>query len=163
MFLFERTYLCLGCFGRYKKSEVRFIHKRNCICDKCFSEFEQFSDTALFSAADGIEFVAPIFNYKGVYRNIFLQFKFKGSRSAGHLLGKAVEYSFAQKEHLIGYDYIVTVPISKKRMKERGYNQSDIFAEYISRAVGIPIKEALVRNKHTKPQSGVRSIEEERT
>lgn len=158
MFLFERTYLCLGCFDRFKKQDTRFIYKRNCICNNCFGKFEPFSENALFPASEGIEFVAPVFNYRGVYRDIFLQFKFKGSMAAGRLLGKAIEHSFAQKDALAGYDYIVTVPISKKRLMERGYNQSDILAEYVSSAVGIPVKNVLVRVRHTKPQSKAQSI-----
>ena len=153
MFEFLRTYLCCGCNERVKRNDAAFIYKNSCICHNCFSEFEPFSETALFESIKSVDFVAPVFNYSGKYREIFLKFKFYSDFSAGHLLGQAIKASFNQRENFKDCDLIVPVPISRKRMRERGYNQSDILADYLSDVLGIPVCKALVRKRHSLPQS----------
>lgn len=45
---------------------------------------------------------------------------------------------------------IVPVPLSQKRMLERGYNQADVIAEIVAKYTGCPIDEhSLVRMRHT--------------
>ena len=43
-------------------------------------------------------------------------------------------------EKLQSYDTIIPVPISKKRMKERGYNQSLLIARELSKYAKIPLQ-----------------------
>lgn len=51
-------------------------------------------------------------------------------------------------------DCIVPVPLSHKRLKERGYNQSMLLAEAVSEKCGIPIRaELLSRIRETEKQS----------
>ncbi|MEG0249664.1 MAG: ComF family protein [Peptostreptococcus sp.] len=47
-------------------------------------------------------------------------------------------------------DYIIYVPLSKKRFKQRGFNQSQKLAMYFSNMVGIDCVDMLIRNKDTK-------------
>ena len=54
---------------------------------------------------------------------------------------------------LTQFDAIVPVPISKKRFKERGYNQSYLLAKELSDLLSIPVKKLLVKTKDTPRQS----------
>ncbi len=47
-------------------------------------------------------------------------------------------------------DFICFVPLSKKRYKERGFNQSEKIAFYLSKYLQIPIINAIERKKNTK-------------
>lgn len=51
------------------------------------------------------------------------------------------------------YDIITAVPISKKKYRKRGYNQSQLLAEQIERLRGLPYRETLKKIKNTPPQS----------
>ena len=52
------------------------------------------------------------------------------------------------------YDIIIPVPISKKRYKERGYNQSSIIARNIAKRFDLKyIEDVLIKNKDNIPQS----------
>ena len=53
-------------------------------------------------------------------------------------------------------DYLIPVPLHLSRLRERGYNQSDLLAEGIAAELGIPcLKDALVRKKRTKTMSAL--------
>ncbi|MDR3318161.1 MAG: ComF family protein [Clostridiales bacterium] len=50
-------------------------------------------------------------------------------------------------------DLLVPVPLSAKRLKERGYNQSAELARAVSGAVGIPVGEALLKTRDLPEQA----------
>lgn len=54
------------------------------------------------------------------------------------------------------YHFILPIPIHKKRLRERGFNQSRLLAEGIAKAKGVPIAtDIFVRHKNTKAQSSL--------
>ena len=60
------------------------------------------------------------------------------------------------------YDIIIIVPISKKRKKERGYNQSELIAKEISRIIDAKIvPNILYKIKNTVPQSSLNKKQRE--
>jgi len=51
-------------------------------------------------------------------------------------------------------DFIIPVPLHKKRLKWRGFNQAELLGEKISEFLSVPIRtDILVRTKNTKAQS----------
>lgn len=50
----------------------------------------------------------------------------------------------------IKFDYILFVPLHKKRLKKRGFNQSQKIAKYLSKVIEIPVVDAIGRKKNTK-------------
>ena len=56
------------------------------------------------------------------------------------------------------YDCIVPVPIHKKKLRKRGYNQMDLIGRKMSAKLGIPIDaQSLVKSVHTPPQRGLKA------
>ena len=54
------------------------------------------------------------------------------------------------------YDIIIPVPISKKRLKERGYNQSELIAKQIAKVTEMQLeKRCLYKNKNIIAQSSL--------
>ena len=47
-------------------------------------------------------------------------------------------------------DYIIPVPLHKKRMRIRGFNQAEKIASYLSECTNIPIIDCIKRNRNTK-------------
>ena len=47
-------------------------------------------------------------------------------------------------------DYIIPVPLHKKRMRIRGFNQAEKIASYLSEYTNIPIIDCVKRNRNTK-------------
>ncbi|RME63540.1 MAG: ComF family protein [Nitrospirae bacterium] len=75
--------------------------------------------------------------------------KFQGSRKMALWMGKLLS-----RVDIPEVDAIVPVPLSKERLIKRGFNQSLLMAEVISRTKGVPLrKDVLLKTKDTPPQS----------
>lgn len=58
---------------------------------------------------------------------------------------------------------VVPVPLSKKRMRERGFNQAELIAAFFAAHFQIPLHAAaLIKTTHTKPQMGLARVEREK-
>ena len=80
-----------------------------------------------------------IFKYEGIIRNMIINYKFN---EKSYLYKTFVNFLLKNKKFfkiLKSYDKIVPVPISKKRMKQRGYNQSKLIANELSKKLGIDL------------------------
>ena len=55
-------------------------------------------------------------------------------------------------------DILTWVPISRRRKRVRGYDQTEILARVVSRELGIPLTATLKKVVHTRPQSTMGSI-----
>lgn len=96
-----------------------------------------------------------IFDYKDLIREKILQYKFQEKT---YLYKSFVKIILNDKKvcgFLKSYDIIIPVPISKKRNKKRGYNQSKLIAKNITKQMqGLDYNDnILYKVKNTLPQS----------
>ncbi len=86
----------------------------------------------------------------GLYeREVLLDFKYNGKSYYGAKFGDILYDRMACET--IEPDVIIPVPISAKRMKKRGYNQSALMAAQLSKRWGVPMDDAiLARRKDTQ-------------
>jgi len=126
----ERENLCFKC-GRIL-NENQSDAKTN--CQQCVDHF--------YENARAIGF------YEGALASSILNLKRTPyvSKRIKNLFMEASQNPLFQNVSLI-----IPIPLSKNRMLERGFNQSQILAEIISRDSGIPIDSvSLIRTKHAK-------------
>ncbi len=152
---FNRGYICCGCDFSCTRDNAELVYKRSCICKACYDKLMPYSKDSYHEEREGMEFLAAMFRYKDIYRKIFLDFKFNSQRASGNLLGMAMERMIKERDAFYDYDYIVPVPVSRHRKNRRGYNQSEVLAEYISKGLDIPLANCLKRIKHSPSQSTV--------
>jgi ComF family protein len=69
------------------------------------------------------------FTKGGKVQNLMHHFKYKGMQGIGNLLGNIAGTQLTQNSIFNTVDLIIPVPLHKKRLRERGYNQSTRFAE----------------------------------
>ena len=95
-----------------------------------------------------------IFLYQGIIRRIILKYKFQ---EEAYLYKTFVNFLLKNEnffEKIEKYDTIVPVPISKKRKKKRGYNQSELLAKEIAYNTNLVLeKESLYKIKDIVEQS----------
>lgn len=92
--------------------------------------------------------------FAGPVRHALLQLKYQ--RDVG--LGEALTPQLHEFAAALGWrvSLIVPVPLSRKRQKERGYNQAALVARPLSMALKVPYAPgALVRTRETRSQVGL--------
>ena len=92
--------------------------------------------------------------YEGTLQQAILNFKFAGRRVLAKPLAELLAATYGDglcpKE---SFDFVSPVPLHSERLKERGFNQSELLAEYFCQAVGKVItKDLLQRVRPTLPQ-----------
>ena len=88
------------------------------------------------------------------YNNIIHYLKYKNRPEPGERLAFIAAKEIAETGFFDGIDAIIPLPLSKKKLKRRGYNQCDYIAAGISRATGIPVlKGAVVRTTANETQT----------
>jgi ComF family protein len=110
------------------------------------------------AAIDGIR--AP-FRFEGVMRQAIHQLKYRNLRALAGLLARLLgEYLLANP---VPGEFLVPVPLHPKRLRERGYNQSQLLAKELGRLAGLPvIDDCLTRQRHSLPQARTSSLAERR-
>lgn len=63
------------------------------------------------------------------------------------------------KQIVSGEWMMVPIPLSKAKLRKRGYNQSKILANELAKKFNIPVADVLGRNRDTKTQTGLSRIE----
>lgn len=73
------------------------------------------------------------------FRNAIQLMKFDSKPEIGRELGRMAAEEWRESGFFDGIDYLVPVPLHKKRLRERGYNQAEWIAMGIRDVTGIPI------------------------
>lgn len=136
------------------------------LCNKCKVKLEKEFDiqTDNYYADESKNFIEHnyFFKYENLIRSQILALKFQEKpyvyKTIGYFL-KNMQKSF---EKLKKYDIIIIVPISMQRIRERGYNQTQLIAREISKIIKVPIgKKIIYKVKNTLPQSSLNKKERE--
>ena len=103
-----------------------------------------------------IEFASALFyfNKKGIVQEMIHKLKYKGHQEIGSIIGNWYGEELKSIKELNDVDYIIPVPLHKKRLKERGYNQVSTFGEALSESLNIEYNETiLARTIYSKTQT----------
>lgn len=141
---------CIGCNEVLLKGE-------EFICLKCNVQVP-FCEDYIFNSSDWLTddnthlFGLFFYDKKGVTQSIIHEIKYKGNIKLASYLGEILGGNI--KEKGVEIDTIIPVPLHKKRLKQRGYNQ----AEEIAKGIGKSLKKEvstnlLVRTKYTQTQT----------
>ncbi len=88
------------------------------------------------------------FHKKGMVQKMLHALKYKGKPEVAQLLGKWYGEDLKQNNTLPAFDYIIPVPLHKKRQQKRGYNQSEYFANGLNEVLDIPVITHVLTKKH---------------
>lgn len=58
--------------------------------------------------------------------------KYKGQEQIGGFLGDWFGQILRENNHLTAIDYVIPVPLHKRKLRKRGYNQSSLFAQRLA-------------------------------
>ncbi len=148
---------CAGCSSFLLADEV-------VICTQCRHEIpltnhHSIEDNEVMKKFYGripLEFASSLFYFhkKGITQEMIHKLKYKGQEEIGEIIGYWYAEELQNVEVLKTADYIIPVPLHKKRLRHRGYNQVDGFGKALSGSLGIPFDETILRrNVYAKTQT----------
>lgn len=127
---------------------------REAICPICSRPYSIAGERCLYCKhlSPAITQIISIYPYKNEYKQSILRWKYKGIRKYGKGFARII---YEEKEQIkdLAIEGLIPVPISKKRYRERGFNQTLDLAVELGSYLDIPVYDILARNKNTKPQS----------
>ncbi len=103
-----------------------------------------------------------LYRYEGDVKRALQGVKYRRRKTDCYAIGRHMGDEMADYIRTLNIDGIVPIPLSKGRMKERGYNQAAILAKCLSEASNVPLyDDYLVRVKNTLPQKNLSLRERE--
>lgn len=130
------------------------------MCNKCNLEIKKYYELKIDNYENDIsknfkEHIY-IFKYGGPIREELIKYKFDEKSYSYKMFANLFLKDEKIKEKIKEYDLIIPVPISKSRLKQRGYNQTELIAKDISRKTKIDyIKNVLYKKQNNVPQSSL--------
>lgn len=138
-------YICSSCWYKLPRTNH---HKKK---DNSLS--------AVFWGRVDIESACSIFFYQkgGCVQKLIHQFKYRGHRELGWYLGVRMGRLLVESEQYSDLDGIIPVPLHETKRKKRGFNQSEILARGIGKAMDLPVcTKSLLRISETHTQTRAR-------
>lgn len=143
--------ICAGCWQSIKpytgpkcrKCGKPLISDASTICGDCLQDEPAFESARSFGLYDGaLRKAINLLKYHNVKR-----------------LSKPLS-DIIMRIKIPQVDAVLPVPLYKKRLRQREFNQSALIAKYTAKSLGlILILDSLVKNRDTKPQVGLSSDE----
>ena len=118
------------------------------ICVNCLMELPRIGEykrdnpiEKLFWGILPVERVASYMYYskESPYNNLIHRMKYSDRPEIGERMAKTAANELMKQGFFAGVDIIVPLPLSKKKKRQRGYNQCDYIAKGISKVTGITV------------------------
>lgn len=149
--------LCAACHNTLVKNESDICTA--CIINLPKTNFHLDIDNPLnkiFWGRVPVEMVAAyyFFNKGNKVQRLLHELKYKSNKNVGEKIGVLYGYELLNTPVFNTIDYIIPVPLHPKKLKKRGYNQSEWFANGLSQSMNIPVStNILYRNTDSTTQT----------
>lgn len=126
------------------------------ICRKCRSalpETEKSHGMFYGNCWSVLPYIAP-------YDESLRRYKFRGRRYYAESYGELLAMMLLREN--VEFDVLTWAPVSKKRKKERGFDQAEVLCRVVAGALGVPYQRTLQKTRDIPPQSSQKSEEARR-
>lgn len=148
---------CAGCQSFLLTDEL-------VICTQCRHEIpltnhHKIENNEIFQKFYGripLEYGSALFYFhkKGIVQEMIHKLKYKGHTAIGETVGNWYAEELKNLENIKNIDFIIPVPLHRKRLRERGYNQVEGFGKALAANLSIPYDDQLLYRKlYTKTQT----------
>lgn len=103
--------------------------------------------------------LSPLY-YHGSVKDSLHRYKFDGLSAYADIYSEFIVKCI--DENQISCDSITWVPLSRRRLRKRGYDQAELLAKGIGKRLGLPPVRLLKKRRDTPPQSKTGSAEKRR-
>ena len=163
-YVYPRNITCIICDNPIKLSNTYSLCK-NCYtnlhfildgCNKCGKPIMNFNlereslitCNYCYNKTFYFDKVISCIAYDELSKKLILDYKYNNKTYLCRYIAQLMSEKFMLEE--IKSDYILFVPLHKKRLRKRGFNQSEKIAKKLSDLINIPVLECIIRSKNTK-------------
>ena len=114
----NEAHICLYCRSELPKTNLHKIPENEVL--------RIFNGRCLLQKASSYLY----FSKGGIVQSLMHAFKYKGHTEIGSLLGQMAGKELGNDGFFQDIDFLVPVPLHPKKLAKRGYNQSEIFAQW---------------------------------
>ncbi len=142
--------ICQSCFEREKAN----VQNR---CKKCSTPIDAVYGDMLCPRCRKKRYFDKVlspFAYKGKIKSALVKYKFHRAKSYARTFASCMLLELNSFDDIYNdIDVISFIPLHPVRLGERGYNQSELIAEYLSEMTGRPLMKSLRCTRYSKPLS----------
>ena len=148
---------CVACGNALMQNESHFC--LSCLMQLPETNYHLMENSPLdniFMGRVPVEKVSSMLFYKkgNKVQHILHALKYKGNKEVGCFLGEIYGRQLLRRPFYQSIDCIIPIPLHPKKLKMRGYNQSEWIAMGLSRSMNIPYySEVLCRSEFTETQT----------
>ncbi|MGN0165490.1 MAG: ComF family protein [Lachnospiraceae bacterium] len=152
----EQGRLCSKCADKIKPLAQPLCMK----CGRQLDSFEQEYCEQCGKHKFHFERGFSVFGYETNVRELLMKLKYKQRKDIAEFFGNCAVDLYSTSLKRTGANVLIPVPIHKKRLKQRGYNQALAIAEIIAEKLNMEcVEDLLVRTKQTEAQKGLSANE----
>jgi len=128
---------------------------KNWVCENCEKRIKRIERFVLIENLDkNFDKLIYVFNYEKLIRKLILRYKFSDKPYLSNFFLKIMLKNKKICKILKNYDIIIPVPMSIKKKRIRGYNQTDLIAVILGKELNkVVLIDGLLKIKETKTQS----------
>ena len=139
--------ICLKCLGKLKPVAAPWC----VICGKGLRGEGSLCGECQKGRIHAFRRARALYDYPSAAPAIY-RLKYEGRREYADFFGEEMARYLGDFIREVGPDGIIPIPLHKKRMRKRGYNQAGVLAKVLGRELGLPVYEnILFRVKNTAP------------
>ena len=132
----------------------RLVEGDALLCPDCQRTLPWLTEQAAERTPEFVRLCVSPLRYRGPVADSIHRYKFSGRRTYSHaygmLMAQCVKDHFTQP-----FDAITWAPLSKKRLKQRGYDQAELLARAVGGDLGVPAAPLLAKIRDIPAQSGL--------
>ena len=140
------------------------VKNENVICLNCLHElpvtnFHQDNENPVkkvFYGRVNVEEATALllFQKKGAVQKLIHNLKYRGHRSIGKYLGKWMGEELLRSPHFSEIDAVIPVPLHRRKLRSRGFNQVEDFGKEIAAALNVPyLDDVLQKRSYSNSQT----------
>lgn len=144
--------LCLHCLQDLRSATLCCIicdielTSKSSICGRCLKTTPSFDR------------ITSLYQYEGIAQFLIQSLKFQAKHNCARTMGKLMAQHIKTLDRTP--DALMAVPLHSQRLKERGFNQSELIAQHIHEEIGTPlIHHYLKRVVNTTSQTTLKASE----
>ena len=144
-------------YGVCKACASKIVYIRAPFCMKCGKQLKQEGELCTDCIKKKHKFLqgVALYDYGSMADSIF-RFKYAGRQEYASFYGKDMYERYGRWLQAVRPDALIPVPVHASKKRLRGYNQSELIAQALSKLSGIPVNTSLViRQKKTLPQKSL--------